>query len=236
MPSWRVTPLFEKLFLWLDPLPRNGAWNMALDQALLELTDGPVLRAYTWKVPTVTLGYAQNVEKLGAELPPWPVTRRWTGGGVVLHDGDHTYSVIVPAVCEWSQTRPIESYCLIHGALAEALVDAGYDGCRLAGPEDVIDLPFCFVAPAVHDIVKGAVKISGAGQRRSRIGFLHQGSVQQVKVDADFWRKWARQIATQVDEMSDVSEAVMKRAEFLAAERYSAPSWLSEREDRSPIS
>ena len=234
MQSCSVSPLFDGLSLWLDPAPREGAWNMALDQALLELSFGPVLRVYSWTEPTVTLGYAQNVEKLKPSLPAWPITRRWTGGGVVFHDGDFTYSVIVPAVVPWSQTRPVESYRLIHGALAEALVAAGYEGCRLAGPEDVIDLPFCFEAPAVHDVVRGTVKISGAGQRRSRIGFLHQGSVQQVKLTDDFWRGFASQIASNVEDL-DLTEAVMARAALLAADRYSAPSWLTDREDRNPI-
>ena len=223
--------LFDRLILWLDPVPRDGAWNMALDQALLEMTEAPVLRVYSWTEPAVTIGYAQKLAALKASLPDWPVTRRWTGGGVVYHDADYTYSVIVPASSPWAQTRPVESYRLIHDSLARALVHAGFAGCRLAVAEDVIDKPFCFEAPAVHDIVRGAVKIAGAGQRRSRIGFLHQGSVQQVDINADFWRKWAAAIASEVGEMNDLTNAVHTRAQELATKRYGAESWLHERED-----
>jgi lipoyl(octanoyl) transferase len=231
MPEANAEPLLDRLILWIDPVPRAGAWNMALDQALLETTDAPVLRVYSWTEPAVTIGYAQKLEALKPSLPGWPVTRRWTGGGVVYHDADHTYSVIVPASSPWAQTRPVESYRLIHDSLAKALVGAGFADCRLAVAEDVIDKPFCFEAPAVHDIVRGAVKIAGAGQRRSRIGFLHQGSVQQVDLDSDFWRKWAAAIASDVSEMSDLTSAVQTRAQELATTRYGADSWLHERED-----
>ena len=231
MPECRVEKLFDRLILWLDPEPRAGAWNMALDQALLELTNTPVLRVYSWIEPTVSIGYAQNLDLLRPSLPGWPVTRRWTGGGVVYHDADHTYSVIVPASSPWALTRPVESYRIIHGSLASALVAAGFDGCRLAVAEDVIDKPFCFEAPAVHDIVRGASKISGAGQRRSRIGFLHQGSVQQVNLDAGFWRKWAARISDDLNEMTGLTDAVRSRASELATTRYGSESWLLERED-----
>ena len=226
-----AVPFFERLILWLDPEPRVGAMNMALDQALLETTADPVLRVYSWTEPAVTIGYAQKLDLLRPSLPQWPVTRRWTGGGVVYHDADHTYSVIVPTHCEWSQTRPVESYRLIHGSLAGALVDAGFDGYRLATAEDVIDAPFCFEAPAVHDIVRGKIKIAGAGQRRSRIGFLHQGSVQQVDVSPDFWRGWASQIGRTVTELGPLPASTLTRAAQLAATRYGADSWLLERED-----
>ncbi len=149
--------LFDRLTLHLDAFPHDGAWNMAVDQAWLELSDRPVLRVYDWDRPTVTVGYAQNLAKLGSSLPEWPVMRRWTGGGVVLHENDETYSVIVPGVHPWAETRPLESYRLIHDTLASALVAAGFPGCRLAGPEDLIENAFCFVAPALHDVVEIAL-------------------------------------------------------------------------------
>ncbi|MBX7207131.1 MAG: hypothetical protein K1X78_02360 [Verrucomicrobiaceae bacterium] len=231
MPEDFEQPFFDQLTLWLDPEPHDGALNMALDQALLELTENPVLRVYSWAAPAVTIGYAQRLDLLKPSLPGWPVTRRWTGGGVVYHDADHTYSVIVPATCPWAQTRPVDSYRMIHGSLAGALVSAGFDGCRLAVAEDVIDKPFCFEAPAVHDIVRGAAKIAGAGQRRSRIGLLHQGSVQQVALDATFWHGWAAVIGRHVSEMAGPTSPVQARAHELAATRYGTDSWLHERED-----
>lgn len=217
--------------MWVDATPRCGAWNMAVDQAWLEREGAPLLRAYAWDRPTVTIGYAQNWAKLADALPGWPVVRRWTGGGVVFHHEDATYTLAVPGGHPWAETRPVESYRLIHGSLAAALAAAGHAGCRLAGPEDVKDLPFCFEAPALHDVVRGTVKVAGAGQRRGRLGLLHQGSVQQARVDAAFWRGWARRLGRVVREVAEPPPEVLARAEELAARRYAQECWLQAREE-----
>lgn len=219
--------LFDQLILHFDPVPHDGPWNMAADQAWLELSEVPVLRVYRWKEPTATIGYAQSLPKLAESLPPWPVVRRWTGGGVVLHDNDYTYSVIVPAVHPWSQTNPLDSYRLIHDSLARALDD----GSRLAGMEDLIEAPFCFVAPAMHDVIRDKVKVAGAGQRRGKLGLLHQGSVQQVHLQDDFWPRWAAQLAGKVLIRPEMTAEMKDRADELTQKRYSLSSWLNERED-----
>lgn len=223
--------LFDRLILHLDSTPHAGAWNMAVDQAWLESADTPVLRVYDWDQPTVTIGYAQNLAKLGETLPDWPVMRRWTGGGVVLHENDETYSVIVPAGHAWAETRPLDSYRLIHSALADGLNAADLTGCRIAGPEDLIENPFCFVAPALHDVVRGKVKIAGAGQRRGKLGLLHQGSVQQVSLPPGFWNGWAANLAKEVTLVEELPPAIAERAQELVEKRYSLSSWLHERED-----
>jgi len=212
-------------------MPHPGPWNMAVDQSWLETAEFPVLRVYEWDQATVTLGYAQNLAKLVETLPSWPVVRRWTGGGVVLHDQDETYSVIVPGSHAWAETRPLDSYRLIHQALAEGLNAAGLDECRLAGPEDLIENPFCFVAPALHDVVRGKSKIAGAGQRRGRLGLLHQGSVQQVALPPGFWSAWAAGLAATVIPVTELPPQTAARAQELVEKRYALPQWLHERED-----
>lgn len=224
-------PFFDELELHVDPVPHAGAWNMAVDQAVLELGVLPVLRIYEWDRPTVTMGFAQPLAKLADALPDWPVVRRWTGGGVVFHGEDFTYTLMVPAGHPWAETRPVESYRLIHGALADGLVAAGFTGCRLAEAEDVKDLPFCFEAPALHDVIRGMVKVAGAGQRRGRLGLLHQGSVQQVPLKAEFWKGWAARLARKVNLVEGFSEKVQLRAEELVMKRYALPEWLESRDD-----
>jgi lipoate-protein ligase A len=204
---------------------------MAADQSWLEQSADAVLRVYRWDRPTVTIGYAQSLPKLAEALPGWPVVRRWTGGGVVLHENDFTYSVIVPGGHPWAETRPLDSYQIIHDSLAKALVSAGFSGCRLAGPEDLIENPFCFVAPALHDVVRGKVKIAGAGQRRGKLGLLHQGSVQNVVLGDDFWPCWASQLASNVLLVPDMPATMRARADELKTKRYELASWLQERED-----
>ncbi|HEY1051862.1 MAG TPA: hypothetical protein VGE39_18955 [Prosthecobacter sp.] len=226
-------PFFKQLILHLDGT-HAGPLNMAVDQAWLEHSRIPVLRIYTWDQPTVTLGYAQSLPKLQDALPGWPVVRRWTGGGVVLHQGDYTYSVIVPPADAWAETPAVESYRRIHGSLASALSQHGHPGCRLATQEDVIEAPFCFVAPAVHDVIRGPVKVAGAGQRRGKLGLLHQGSVQQVLLQPEFWRQWAGHLAEEVLVVETAPAPVLERAAELEQKRYSLPQWLAERDDLLP--
>src|SRR5262245_32066382 len=87
--------------LIIDP-PQKGAWNMAVDQALLEsaaASGGVALRFYQWSEPTLSLGYFQPIAAR-SEHPPSlhsPVVRRASGGGAILHDRELTYSIAAPS-------------------------------------------------------------------------------------------------------------------------------------------
>jgi len=223
--------IFDTLQLWLDAAPHSAQWNMAEDQAWLEEAAHPVLRVYQWDQPSVSIGYAQRLEKLAGQLPQLPVVRRWTGGGVVFHGDDATYSLIVPAHVDWSLLNPATTYQQIHASLAAALINGGNPGCRLAVAEDLIDLPFCFVAPALHDIIRGKTKLAGAGQRRGKLGLLHQGSVQQAVISGDFWARWAEALAAKVEVVAQLPSSIHDRAEELVRLRYGLPQWLDERDD-----
>ena len=82
-----------------------AAYNMALDEALLESAPElgrPVLRFYGWLEAAASFGYAQKY----AEIERWtllrPLLRRPTGGGLVPHDADWTYSVALPPDTAWA--------------------------------------------------------------------------------------------------------------------------------------
>jgi lipoate-protein ligase A len=216
--------MFQHLTLLLDQA-HDGPLNMAIDQALLETTRVTVLRVYQWTGPTISIGYRHDLDALRPSLPDWPVVRRWTGGGVVWHDADSTYSLIVPSREPWSVTRPVESYRLFHSSLAECLKTNGHPDCRLAGQDDQKEGALCFEAPALFDIVGGSEKIAGAGQRRTREGLLHQGSV-KLLLDKAFWLAWAQSLAPDITIQDSVSDEVMNRAEKLVQERYGQDEWL----------
>jgi lipoate-protein ligase A len=175
------------------------------------------LRVYQWDQPSISIGYSQNWEALKDSLPPWPVVRRWTGGGTVWHDVDTTYSFIVPAADPWSRTRPLDSYRLIHQSLAEHLGSG-----LLAGEAERKEGALCFQAPAIHDIMREGEKIAGAGQRRSRHGLLHQGSL-RLKPGDEFWINWAHALGGSVITRATTDAVVMEQAGRLAVSRYAAP-------------
>src|SRR5690349_2496197 len=86
-----------------DP-PASGAWNMAVDEALLEgVASGrspATLRFYSWRPACLSLGYFQPfgiVDVSGCRARGVDVVRRPTGGRAILHDRELTYSLTLPA-------------------------------------------------------------------------------------------------------------------------------------------
>jgi lipoate-protein ligase A len=104
-------------WLLLQSGPGNPALNMALDEALLEsmLRLGrPVLRFYGWTKPAATFGYFQKYADVERATHWRPLIRRPTGGGIVPHDADWTYSLVFPPGHEWHLLKAEESYRRVH--------------------------------------------------------------------------------------------------------------------------
>jgi lipoate-protein ligase A len=89
--------MFPHLDLLFSSTPLEGPEQMAFDEVLLRQASRPLLRLYHWKTPCVTFGYFQEWKKVQAAFPERMLVRRWSGGGSVEHDGDITFSLIVPA-------------------------------------------------------------------------------------------------------------------------------------------
>ena len=104
----------------------DAAFNMALDEALLEAMprlQAPVLRFYGWTEPAATFGYFQKYSEVAAATKLRPLIRRPTGGGIVPHDADWTYSAICPTGHEWHSLKAEESYRRIHDWLRLAFAE-----------------------------------------------------------------------------------------------------------------
>lgn len=169
--------IFERLALWMDPVNRPGPEAMAVDEWLLETADEPVLRIYGWHGAWGSVGYFGKLDEARASFPGVEWVRRWTGGGTVDHRADWTYTVVAPGRGTLAGLRGAESYRVIHSALAEALVEEGMEA-RLSTGDEETGAALCFENPVSHDLVGAANrKLAGAGQRRTRKGLLHQGSV-----------------------------------------------------------
>ena len=105
--------------------PAHGAWNMAVDEAILEHVyrkeSLPTLRLYAWDPPCLSLGHAQpfaDVDTNRLKQRGWEVVRRATGGRAILHTDELTYSVIAPANEPRVEGSVLESY----NRLAQALL------------------------------------------------------------------------------------------------------------------
>lgn len=169
-----------------DDVARDGAGQMALDEALSETAQRPILRVYQWDGAAASFGYSQSLAEVRHLHPAVPLVRRWTGGGIVEHGSDWTFALIVPRDEPLAGERVEETYRRIHVAVQNSLLASGIEA-RLAGAEDCRCGMACFVAPALHDVIgMGGRKLCGGAQRRTRRGFLHQGSVQNETLPPDF--------------------------------------------------
>jgi lipoate-protein ligase A len=136
-----------------------------------------VLRFYGWKQRAASFGYFQKIAEIERATLLRPLVRRPTGGGLVPHDADWTYSVVIPPTHSWYSRRASESYERVHRWIESALnrleVPAELASCcrkEVAGQ--------CFAGYEKFDVLVLGRKIAGAAQRRTKTGLLIQGSIQ----------------------------------------------------------
>ena len=171
-------------WLLLQSGKSDAAFNMALDEALLEAMPRlsiPVLRFYGWTEPAATFGYFQKYAEVVTATKLRPLIRRPTGGGIVPHAADWTYSAVFPVGHEWHSLKAGESYRRIHDWLRLAFAGLRVETelapcCKKSLPGQ------CFVGHEKYDLLWRGKKIAGAAQRRNKLGLLIQGSVQPPPV------------------------------------------------------
>ena len=166
--------------------PAGGAWNMALDEAIAGAVGRghvpPTFRLYGWRVPTVSLGYAQPW-KTAPDLDVCrgrgiEIVRRPTGGRALLHAAEITYSVCVPLAGDWAGLSVTDSFGRISAALIAGLRRVGIDAQIGTGPRGAAQRPSaCFQLAGIPAIVVGARKLVGSAQRRWDTGLLQHGSI-----------------------------------------------------------
>lgn len=168
----------------LETPPLDAYAQMALDEAVLEHSDPGelVLRIYRWAGRTadsVTFGYSQRYEDVEALVrrrgtaPGAPIVRRCTGGGVVYHDGDITFSFVFP----WPRlTAPRTVYRRVHRGAHAGLREAGIPSRVWHGAPGAA--PQCFAGPEPEDLVHDdGTKFLGGALRRRKARGLYQGSL-----------------------------------------------------------
>jgi lipoate-protein ligase A len=182
-PSWRL----------IDTGPQPGPLNMAIDEALLRSFDPdvsqPILRLYGWEPPALSLGrFQKGAEVLDLErcrLGDVPVVRRITGGGVIYHADELTYSI----VCAPGQIPPAssikDSFRVLTGFLLAFYRSLGLDACYAvdttsAGTRLGERTPFCFAGRESFDILVNGGKIGGNAQRRQKGLIFQHGSIPLV--------------------------------------------------------
>ncbi len=180
MISWR----------YIDTGPLDGPTNMAVDESLLACFDpaasSPVFRLYGWSPPAFSLGRFQDAgEVLALEKcreAGIAVVRRVTGGGVIYHAEELTYSLVC-APGHVSPARTVkDSFRVLTAFLIRFYEKLGLNACYAVdhfppGTRLGERTPLCFAGRETYDILVGGRKIGGNAQRRMKNAIFQHGSI-----------------------------------------------------------
>ena len=231
----RVVDAVKQEWLLLDSGACAPAVNMAWDEALLENVaewQRPILRFYGWTEPAATFGYFQKIADVELMTGLRPLIRRPTGGGLVPHKNDWTYSAAFPPGHEWYELKAEESYRRIHEWIRDA-----FALLRLQtelSPCCQKDIPGqCFIGAEKYDLLLGGKKIAGAAQRRNKAGLLIQGSVQPPppKISRSQWQEAMLKVAEENWQVkwTACSSGKPITVESLAVEKYGTDAYNRKR-------
>jgi lipoate-protein ligase A len=219
--------MLDELDVYDDGEPQFAALNMAVDEALLETASNPTLRFYRWRGPALSFGYFGVYADVEDQRESREIVRRWTGGGVVPHGEDLTYSVIIPAQHSFFSRSSLEIYSVLHDAIRQALIANGVEA-TLAGTVGPKVSEHCFANAVRSDVLSAGRKIAGAAHRRSRVGLLHQGSIQVAGLPAKLKEDFAEALCGRF-ERKTLAPALVARANAIAQTKYATAQWLMRR-------
>ena len=219
--------MFTRLIWVIDETPHPAALNMAIDEALLlGGGDCPLFRPYHWLQRPVSIGYFSSWEQANALYPDREIVRRWTGGGVVDHGTDFTYSLLLPSEAGPAPNRDL--YRETHGAIVQTLAAMGRTRAVVArGSEaraEINMVAACFEKSVENDVEIDGVKVAGAAIRRLRTGVILQGSVQRVSVGPGFAAQLVQTLSPTIEKRM-LSTVTTSLAERIANVKYGTESW-----------
>jgi lipoate-protein ligase A len=221
-----------------------AAENMATDFLLLQRyprPEAPRFRHYEWRKEAFTFGFSQKIAFVRANLPPgetFDLCRRPTGGGIVDHRNDWTYTLVIPRGHALYDLPAPQSYRAVHEALATALSALGQPAEVKLECEPCADGPtVCFTRAERFDVVQPRTerKIAGAAQKRNKHGLLLQGSIEKSAVGAVDWDLFGERFADELARMLRVEERPTPWPELNEeelsglTEQYSTPEWIEYR-------
>lgn len=217
----------------------DAAGQMALDEAALldEALEDSVVRVYRWAGPACTFGYARPFAEARAacDARGWgrvaPV-RRATGGGIVFHDGDVTFSVVFP----WDRgLAPETVYKNLHRGVHQALKARGAATALWSPPARPAGAAAaCFARAEPMDLVApdGTKLLGGALRKRGAKG-LYQGSLRpgglalpRAELEAAVAEGAARELGSAREDEPPAARAAAARA---LEGRYRSDAWNQRR-------
>ncbi|MEI7529383.1 MAG: hypothetical protein WCK76_10610 [Elusimicrobiota bacterium] len=170
----------------IETAPLDVFGQMATDEALCENLPAPhVLRFYNWASPGVTFGYSQRRKAVleavaAAKTPITDIVRRPTGGGIVFHETDITFSFIFHSPGVYFE--PGKTYDRLHQAITAEYARQGvsFDLLKEKTRDYAVNDPVmsCFEKPVNMDILYNGKKVLGGALRKFGDHMLYQASFQ----------------------------------------------------------
>ncbi len=170
----------------------SGAWNMAVDEALLngfKEGDMPILRLYGWE-PSLSLGRfcgaARSVDLESAEAEGIACVRRISGGGILVHGGDLSYSLILPRRALKSRGVK-ESYRYLCGFLVNLYAKLGQKASFAQELQlESESTNVCLASNEPYDLLIGGRKMGGNAQRHTSGALFQHGTIPITLDEARF--------------------------------------------------
>lgn len=164
--------------------------NMSKDIQLLKdlrAQGKPILHFYDWAGPSATYGHFIDLKRYirldQAQFHRLSLAKRPTGGGVVFHIWDLAFSFLMPAMHPACSKNTLDNYRFVNEVVLEAVTDY-FDistGAALIDNHAPLLGPncdhFCMARPTIYDVIYRGLKLAGAAQRRTKNGYLHQGTI-----------------------------------------------------------
>jgi len=178
---------YKSTFRVIQSEKNSAKENMSTDDALLssyEEKNHAILRLYTWE-KSFTIGVSQDFSNyVICDDYNGNYAKRITGGGVLFHGHDLSYSLVIPtSYLEGLNIK--ESYECICTFILNFYRKLGLDA-KYAKDNEKIELSkneYCQVGFEAYDILVNGKKIGGNAQRRTKKAIFQHGSIPIKSLD-----------------------------------------------------
>jgi len=201
-----------KRFRLIRSQPQSAEYNMALDKEIFcrYIQEGiAVLRIYGWQGPSLTYGISQKPEKYidlnKCKRDGVQIAQRITGGGVLFHNHEITYSLVCSKDDIGEDKKVFISYRQICAFLVYFYKSLGLNACFALESDGFKNksLPnqLCSASHEKYDIVVGSRKIGGNAQKRSREVIFQHGSI-PISIDWHLLRRYVFGLPENISSLS----------------------------------
>lgn len=162
--------------------------HMQYDRNLLEIKGQvPLLHFYEWDQKTITYGHFidldATIDVTRSKALGFQIAKRPTGGGLLFHEADFSFSLFLPSSCGRISPNTAENYRAINECVITALTPYIEIAPIQLPPHACSDSRFCMASITQYDLIYKGYKIGGVAQRRTQWGLLHQTSVFSSRPD-----------------------------------------------------